>query len=202
MSRLTVLKRIAPLMLLLTLPLAANAADEGDFNYNYVEGGFVNIDSGAGNQPAGVGNLSGLGVDGSYEVAPNWRLVAGFNTISCCDFRLTNFNIGVGYHRMLVQKLGLFVNAGFVSSNGKYTPSGFSASNNDTGVELSGGVRFIPVEKVEVDGFVSITSGNDFVDSTPSPGVLGMYNFAPQWSVFASYTANADLFYTGVRYEF
>jgi hypothetical protein len=202
MSRKTTMKLISIFALLLALPLFANAADDNDFNYNYIEGGFVSIDGGSGNPNAGIGNLSGLGVDGSYEVAPDWRLVAGFNTASCCDYRLNNFSAGVGYHQMLVQKLGLFVNAEFVTSNGKYTPAGFSASNSDTGFGLVGGVRFIPVEKVEVDGFVSITGGNDFVDSAPSPGVFGMYNFADRWSVFASYTANTDLFYTGVRYDF
>lgn len=207
MSRITTLKLISIPILLLALPLIANAADDNppadtDFNYNYIEGGFINIDSGSGNPSPGIGNLSGLGADGSYEIAPRFRLVAGFDTTSCCDYRLTNFNLGVGYHQMLLQKLGLFVNAELVNSNGKYTPNGFSASNSDSGLELVGGVRFIPVDKVEVDGFVSVTGGNDFVDSSPSPGVFGMYNFAPQWNVFASYTANADLFYTGVRYDF
>lgn len=199
------MKLIALSMLL--LPLMANAADSNttensDFNYNYIEGGFVNIDSGTGNPSGGIGNLSGLGVDGSYEIAPRLRLVAGFNTASCCDYRLNNFSVGVGYHQMLLQRLGLFVNAELVNSNAKYTPNGFSASNSDTGFELVGGVRFIPVEKVEVEGFVSVTGGNDFVDSLPAPGVLGMYNFADHWNVFASYTANTDLFYTGVRYDF
>jgi Outer membrane protein beta-barrel domain len=199
----TIIRLIAlPVLLLPLMANAANTANDGDFNYNYIEGGFVNIDSGAGNPTAGIGNLSGLGVDGSYEVAPKFRLMAGFNTASCCDYRLNNFSIGVGYHQMLLQRLGLFVNAELVNSNGKYTPNGFSASNSDTGFALVGGVRFTPVEKVEVDGFVSVTGGNDFVDSSPSPGVFGMYNFADHWNVFASYTANADLFYTGLRYDF
>ena len=206
MLRNTIMKLLC-LPMLLALPLLASAADDNtgvinDFNYNYIEGGFVNIDSGAGNPNAGIGNLSGLGADGSYEIAPHFRLVAGFNTASCCDYRLNNFSLGIGYHQMLVQKLGLFVNAQIVNSDGKYSPPGFSASSSDTGFGLVGGVRFIPVEKVEVDGFVSVTGGNDFVDSSPSPGVMGMYNFADHWNVFASYTATADLFYTGVRYEF
>lgn len=202
MSRLNTIKIVSLCALLGFAPLAAHAAGDADFNYNYVEGGLLNVGSGSGSQPGGVGNLSGPGVDGSYEVAPHWRVVAGVNTTSCCNYTFTNFNLGVGYHQMLLERLGLFVNAQFVSSHGKYSPAGFSASNSDTGFGLVGGVRFTPVEKVEVDGFVSITGGNDFVDSSPSPGVMGLYNFAPQWSVFASYTANNDLFYTGVRYEF
>jgi hypothetical protein len=203
MSRLTAVKRLSVSVLLFGLPLMVHAQNAiADFNYNYLEGGFVSIDSGTGNPSGSIGNLSGLGIDGSYEVAPNFRLVAGFNTTSCCDYRLNNFSVGVGYHQMLLQQLGLFVTAQLVNSDGKYTPAGFSASSSDTGFGLVGGVRFTPVEKVEVDGFVSVTGGNDFVDSSPSPGVLGMYNFADHWNVFASYTANQDLFYTGVRYDF
>ncbi|HET7931541.1 MAG TPA: outer membrane beta-barrel protein [Rhodanobacteraceae bacterium] len=202
MTRITVSKLLSACLLSVALPLAAQAADNPDFNYNYVQGGFVNIGSGSNNLSSGFGNLSGVGADGSYEIAPHWHVLAGFETADCCDFRLTHFKIGAGYNQMLMQQLGLFVNAGLVSSHGKYTPAGFSGSDSDTGLELSGGVRFTPVEKVEVDGFVTIVSGDDFLDSSPSPGVLGLYHFAPQWSVFASYTANVDRFYAGVRYAF
>lgn len=203
MSRLT-MKLIPVAALLLALPLFANAADNApqDFNYNYVQGGFVNIDSSTNNPAGGIGNMSGLGADGSFEIAPQFNLVAGLNTVSCCSYRLTNINFGVGYHQMLLQKLGLFIDAQLVYTSARYSPAGFSNTNSDTGLGLVGGVRFIPVDKVEVDGFLSITSGNDYIDSSPSPGVLGMYNFADHWNVFASYTANTDVFYTGVRYEF
>ena len=129
-------------------------------------------------------------------------MIAGFNTVSCCSYHLNNFNVGIGYHQMLMQQLGFFVDAQLVHSSTKYSPAGFSSSNSDTGLGVMGGVRFIPVDKVEVDGFVSVTAGNKYVDSSPAPGVRGLYNFAPHWSVFASYTANTDVFYTGVRYDF
>lgn len=206
MAKMQMMKRFSVLLLLALPPVFANAANQNPnnnvFNYNYVEGGFVSIGSGTGNPYAGIGSLSGLGADASYQIAPYFHVIAGFNTVSCCSYHLNNFNVGIGYHQMLMQQLGLFVDAQLVHTSTRYSPTGFSSSSSDTGLGLVGGVRFIPVDKVEVDGFVSITAGNNYVDSSPAPGVRGLYNFAPQWNVFASYTANTDVFFTGLRYDF
>src|SRR5574337_1101315 len=100
MSRHMWSKFLSLLILCAALPIAAYAAD-GNFNYNYANGGYVS------ESPSGGSSLNGLGVDGSYTFTPNWHAFAGYSHLTCCSISPNNFNVGAGYHMDLTNQLGL-----------------------------------------------------------------------------------------------
>ena len=178
------------LILCAALPMAAQATD-GNFNYNYINGGYVS------ESPSGGSSLNGLGVDGSYTFAPNWHAFAGYSHLTCCGISTNNFNVGAGYHMDLTNQLGLFVEGEFLRVN--------ATGNSNNGWGVDGGVRFAINSQFEVDGVVSHTNVNTNPSTTENTiGVRGLFNINQQWSVFASYANNSDFntFQAGVRFYY
>nr|MDQ3038205.1 hypothetical protein [Pseudomonadota bacterium] len=93
MTRFPALIKCAALALAAALPFAANAAD--GISYNYVQGGYTQINSDA--------NAKGWAIDGSTAVAPNFHVFGGYNASKTNNsgfgrVNLDQWKLGVGYN--------------------------------------------------------------------------------------------------------
>src|SRR5690348_16590304 len=82
LRRKIMLKRILSLAILCAAAPLAAWADQpaaSPFGYTYAEGGYLSE-----NPSGGGSDLTGVFVDGSYELQPHWRLTGDFSNASCC----------------------------------------------------------------------------------------------------------------------
>ena len=130
-------------VLLVTLAFAGAQASD-DISYNYVQIGYIDaeIDSG----PSG----DGFGFDGSFELAENYHLFAGYGDLtfseSGIDVDLTSWTVGAGYDRNLTDARSLYFRVGYVDAEVD-TPFG---SASDDGFSAGLGIRGMVVERLEL----------------------------------------------------
>lgn len=176
------------LSLLMLAPLAAHAADP--FKYTYVEGGYASI-----NPSGGGSSLTGFAVDGSYALNPDWHGLAGYEHVSCCGVSENVLNVGVGWNTALADKLDLYINGEFLSTD-------VTGPGTHTGWAGEGGLRAALAERFELDGFANHSDVNSQTENTL--GIRALYGIDMYWHLFASYSNNSDVdtFMVGVRYVF
>lgn len=194
------LKRIfLALVLLCAMPLAAQA-DPQPFKYTYVEGGFTSVNPSTSAPPSinpagSSSSRTGLEVDGSYALNPDWHAIASVTHVSCCGVSQNDFTAGVGWNTSLADNLDLYINGEVISSD-------VTGAGTHTGWGAEGGLRAALAEHFELDGFVNHSDINSNTENTI--GVRGLYGIDMFWHLFASYTNNSDedVFMVGVRYVF
>ena len=122
-------------MLLLSLVCVPFGAAADDFDYTYIEGGYVSTEIDVG--PFDVDG-DGLGVRGAYAFDDQWYGFAGIADQEF-DFDIdgTQFNAGVGWHNALSDTVDLLAEASWVSVE---LDSGV-ASADEEGFGLGLGVR-------------------------------------------------------------
>jgi hypothetical protein len=74
------------------MPLAAQADQPDRFNYDYAEGAYLSE-----NPSRGGSDLTGVLVDGSYELQPHWRISGLFSNASCCGITDNRYAASAGY---------------------------------------------------------------------------------------------------------
>lgn len=165
------------------MPLLA-AAD--NFDYTYAEGAFTSLSSSGNNSSA-----SGVTVDGSFAIDPNWHVLGGVEHVSGDN----QLDVGAGYNTALADNVDLFIEGEFLSTDVRQPAT-------DTGWGAIGGLRFQLAPKFELDGLVSHTDVSSRTENTI--GVRGLLDIDKNWKLFASYANNTDFdtFMIGVRYDF
>ena len=172
------------------LPLAAEAAPPDHFGYTYAEGGYLSE-----NPSGGGSDLTGMLVDGSYELQPNWRISGLLSNASCCGNSDNRYAAAAGYYTGITDKLDFIADLSFLGQH-------LTSTGNHNGWGIDGGVRAILAPKFELDGLVqhSQVSG----DNENTLTVKGLYSLTDQWRLYAGYSNNSDEddFQIGVRYVF
>lgn len=178
---------LAALVLLSVLPLAVRA---DDLSYSYVEGAYTSA-----SPQHGGSSLNGPAIDGSYAIAPNWHVFAGYQHVSCCSVSDNDLGAGVGWNTDLAQNVSLFVNGEFLSDN-------TSGNGSNTGWGATGGIRALLAPRFELDGFVTHSDVSSNTENTV--GVKGLFSLDRYWWLYASYSNNSDFntYRIGVRYVF
>lgn len=187
------LKRILSLAILCTAAPLAAWADQpaaSHFGYTYAEGGYLSE-----NPSGGGSDLTGVFVDGSYELQPHWRIIGDFSNASCCGITDNRYGAGAGYYTAVTSQLDFFADLSFLGQH--LTNNG---SHNGWGID--GGLRFMPVDKLELDGMVQHSDVNSTTENTL--GVKALYSLTNEWRIFAGYSNNSDEddFQIGIRYVF
>lgn len=188
------MKRILVASLLLAAaPLAAHA---DDFDYTYAEGEIISM-----NPSHSSGSPSGPGVDGSYAVAPNAHVFAGYSHVSCCSISQNIFDIGAGWNTHLADQVDLFVDGEFLSVNTSGNSSN-GGNGTNTGWGATGGLRWWLVDRLEFDGYVNHTDISSNTENTLGARIL--WTFDLHWRVFAGASNNSDqnTYMIGARYDF
>lgn len=168
-------------------PFAGHAAD---FDYNYLEGAYLS------ENPSGASSdLTGVRVDGSDRLQPDWRLTGFFSTASCCGVTDDRYGAAIGYFTGINEKLDFIADASFLGQH-------LTGTGNHNGWGIDAGVRAQLAPEFELDGMVQHSDVDSDTENTLS--VTGLYRLSRQWRLWASYSNNSDEddFLIGIRYDF
>ena len=147
----------------LTLPALADQP-----SYNFIQGGYQEIELDIGGGPDGDGD--GFGVGGSVEFADNWFGFVSYSDIGF-DFSidLTQIQVGVGWNTPISDNTSFFATAGYAQV--EVDIPGFG-SEDESGFALSVGLRSNVSDLIELFGSISYVDLGDG-DSTGIGG--GIY---------------------------
>lgn len=173
-------------ILTITAMLVTSAAALAETpSYNYIEGSyqFVDLDIDFGSNVDG----DGFGVGGSYELAENWHIFAGYSMIGF-DFGidLNELSVGAGYHADISDTTSFYANLAYVSAEIDVDTLG---SVDENGYGLMVGLRGMVTDRLELDGNLSYVDLGDGADGT-ALGVSALYAFGDSFS--AGITAGFD----------
>lgn len=180
-------------LLAAALGLGASAAHAA-FSYNYVEGGFGEEDEGNGFFVGASKNLDrNLFVLGSvYYVDPD---------INIPGYDATGYYLegGLGYAMPLTPQADFFVNAQLLYAN-----ADIPGDDDDIGGIARAGLRYMPVDKVELEGSVAMSSNDLLIDDGFGASASARYYFDPRLSAALGYSTDTELdgVFLNVRYNF
>lgn len=187
-------KTILAIALLIGSTGSAMAADVSSAsNYTFLEGGYVNVD------PDFAGGADGAYIRGSYQFGESGVYVAGRASrveVDGTDYDLNQYDVGVGYHRPLAERVDGFVEAAGVRLEGD---GGFDAD----GYRATAGVKVDVTDAVEGVVQANYYNGDDFIAETTA--TLGVkYSFTPNWAATAGaeFAEGGNTYNLGVRYSF
>lgn len=180
---------------LLALALGASAtASAADFSYNYIEGGYAEVDNG-----------DGLFVDGSHDIAPHIALAGGVFLGSVDpSVDVTELEFGAVYHQPLKSNLGF--NAGLkllrVSVDLPSWAKGWGAKDSDTGLVANAGLRFRVQPKIDLEGNLKLVS-NDMIDDGLGADLGARFYVDPRLSLSAGLAVDTEFdgIVLGARYD-
>jgi len=170
-SRLT----LATLALLVAAPFAASAAD--GISYTYVEGGYVRTDT-------DFGDADGVGVNGSFAIAPNFHLFGGYDRQTTDDVfigstrfegvDIDHWRAGIGYNHEVSPAADLVTRIA-------YEKSSVEGESLD-GYSVEAGVRGAFTPNLEGYAFAGYEDGDEF-DGDFYGRVGADVKFNPTWSL-------------------
>ena len=151
------------MMLLASLPALAQAP-----SYTFVEAGWLQAD------PDGGSSEDGWFAGGSFGLN-RLHFFAEYGDLSDAEV----WEAGGGWHGLFGERLDLVAQASFVDLD------------SDDGYKLTGGVRWMLLEKLEVNGFMNyLDTGSD---NDTSIEVNGIWNLGQRFGVGAGYEAGDQL---------
>lgn len=171
------MKKIAGMIALLVLPqlaFSAQPVNQSSFNYNYVEGGYYDLEE-----------EEGLGARASLVVAPNVYIAGELALLDNIDV----FKIGAGYYKAIKNNVDLFGQLMFVDFDydDGFNIRGGARAQLDPKFELGGGLTYYNLEDSEVGFFVN-----------------GLYDVAVNVDLLLEIESvdDQDLLLLGARYHF
>lgn len=175
--------RLTPLAGLLAL--MTGAAHAGGFAYDHVDAGYAEID-----------RADALYVRGSVGLDKHLYVLGGLTLIDKPNDNGFYLQGGLGYRLPLAPKADLYFNGQLL-----YADIG---SADDIGVILRSGLRFSPVDKLELEGALAFSSNDLLIDDGIGLEVQARYLFTPQLA--GSLGLHSDTEFDGVslgiRYHF
>lgn len=186
------MKQLSAALLCVALPCVA-LADEP--RYTYVQGGYQYLD---------IDDLDidgdGWFVGGSFGITERLHLLADYSDLGLdFGFDVSTLRLGIGGHLPLDQGVHLVGEAGYVRAKVDHRFGDFT----DDGLFVSGGVRWMATDRVELNALLNYVdlddSGND---TSVSGGIL--YNLTPELALGANVTLGDDStgYTVGLRYYF
>jgi hypothetical protein len=159
-----------------------------DFDYNYLELRFVDVDN----------NGDGLRFGGSFDFGNNWLLVGGVTSLDYNNnVDATSYEIGAGYVWHYTSDWDMVATLRYINVEIDNPGQGF----DDDGLAFSGGVRGWLVPKFELRGSVNhVTAG----DSDTYLELAGDYHFTPRFAAGLSleFAGDNDIWTIGGRWFF
>ncbi len=167
------------------LALCTGAANASSFSYDHVEGGFGEIDE-----------ADALFVRGSAALDKNLYFLGGVFIIDEKNTDGFYLQGGLGYHLPLSKQADLYFNGQLLYAD--------IESEDDIGFILRAGLRFMPVDKVELEGVLAASSNDLLIDDGLGIDVYGRYHFNPQLSAALGLHSDTELdgLSLSVRYNF
>jgi Ax21 family sulfation-dependent quorum factor len=207
-------------VLAIALAAAPFAASAGGVSYNYIEGGYAQLNQELPDVDLGGGMVAhiddieagGFYVSGSVALGESFHLFGGYRagnddvTVTVpgfgsgsSDIDLNQFNAGVGYHYGLSDRADLVTELSYVRTD--VDAEGESMSADDARIAV--GVRGLLADSFE--GWVkgNYTDG-DAYDGEFSATVGGQFKFNPTWGITgeAEFGDSTSQYTIGVRASF
>jgi len=170
------------------IALVAGAASAAPFSYDYVEGGFGEVDSG-----------DSIFVGASKSLDKNLYVLGNVYAVDF-DHGVNGAYLegGLGYHVPLSAQADFFANAQLLYSRFDM-PHG---KDDDFGGIARAGVRLAPVAKLELEGSVALSSNKFLVNDGLGFSASARYHIDPRLSAAIGYSSNTELdgAFINVRY--
>jgi hypothetical protein len=181
---------IAGLVLALTLPITAGAAD---LSWDFVDVRYVGYE-----EPGADGD--GFGIAGSFSVNDEWYALGGYEDLTVdvfgFDAGFTLWRLGMGYHAALNGSVQGFTEVTYETM--EVSILGFSADENGYGVRL--GLRGMATDSLE------LTGGLRYVDAGASDTLVSLgavLNVSDTIALTANYEDGDSSFWgVGARFSF
>ncbi len=187
--------QILTILSIATLSGMVGIANASDFNYNYVEGTYQDIDA------DGIDGET-YQIAGSYELTPSVNILAEYKdgqldtAFRGRDVEFDQSAIGVGFHTGVTNRTDFTANIKVVDLNS-------DMAGDDTGYGVGVGVRHMVTNKVEVGTKIDYVDVNDVGDTTLN--VNSRFHLNDKLSFGASYSTSEesnDTVSGGVRFSF
>lgn len=148
------------------LAVTAGPVAAEEFSYSFVSAGYSTVDvDGA--------DGDGLGVTGSYAIADNWHIVAGYQGLGYdFDVDFSTLSAGIGYNTPVTDAIDIVAQVSYLYASVD-TPLG---DDNESGYGLGVGVRAHASEAVELNGSINYADIGDGSGET-SLGAGFLFNF-------------------------
>jgi len=154
------------------LLLVAATPAVADISYNYIDLGVQRIEL---DVPGADVDGDGFAIGGSFEIADDWFVQAGFGTADFdfgVDFDQTV--LGLGYKSSISQTNDVFATVSYVRAElGPFDNDGFG---------ISVGVRAMLTENFELNGSIGYVDLDESGDGT-SVAAGGLYNFSETFAL-------------------
>jgi hypothetical protein len=140
-------------ILAIAILTASSGVISKEISYDYIEGTYASItDSSVGEDIDG----DGLGVGGSFSVAPAIALTAEFSATSYDTYRgidvdTTGFSFGVTAHGSISPGADIYGNFSVLRANTEATDGFNTIEDDDTGNQITVGLRFSASDVVELE---------------------------------------------------
>jgi len=161
------------------------------FNYNYIDAGLR-----IGSVLSDV-DVTGVGAEGSYLIAPNIRLKVGADWLDADDFDTSAQNVAVqaGYFTTIAPNVDAVVDAGLLYLN-------VDDFDDDTGLKIDGIVRVRVSPELEINA--GLTYVDIFDDSDIGVHLAGAFKVQPNLALLVRYdeTGETELWSFGVRLNY
>ena len=179
------------LMMVSTLALTglmASTAHANNFNYNYAQLGYSFFNDFEIDQ--------GVTFSGSYDVTYNVNILGSYfistssDSDRADDIDLDNYTLGVGYHTDISDKTDVLGEIGLFNTNVDAKIGNVTVNTDNSGYNLSAGVRHKLQEKIEVNARADHRNSDNVTDTSFTFG--GRYYFKPNISAGLDFNTGAD----------
>jgi hypothetical protein len=171
-----------PYLLAAVLSFGASTAHAA-FSYDFVEGGFGEVDEG----DAIFLNAS-KSIDNNLFVLGSAYMIDSGIDIPGYDGEGFYLEGGLGYAMPLAPNADFFANAQVL-----YASFDFPGEDDDIGGIARAGLRYVPVDKVELQGSVAMSSNDFLIDDGFGLDASARYHFDPRLSVAVGYSRDTEL---------
>lgn len=182
---------IAAMAVMISTAGVATANPTGP-SYNYVDIGYLDLDLDGG------GSIDGYGLTGSFAVAEQFHIFAGYARFSEGILTLDTTTLGGGWNMPLNQTTDFVARLGLVRVGASATGFG---SASDNGWSVQGGIRSMVAPQFELNAFVTHT---DVDGSDTAFSVGGVWHFTNNFGVSGglSFSDGDTVKGLGVRFSF
>lgn len=172
------------------LALSAGIASAETFSYDYLEGGYGEVDEG-----------DSLFIGGSKSLDKNLYVLGSAYALDF-DGDVNGMYVegGLGYHVPMTPQADFFVTGQLLYANLNHV----RGDDDDLGGIARAGLRFMPVDKLELEGSLALSSNDFLVDDGFGVSASARYYIDPRFSAAIGYSADTELdgFFLNARYSF
>lgn len=180
-------------LLAAALALAAASTQALAFSYDNLEGGYGEID-----------DADSLFLKGSKSLDKNLFVLGGAYLVDENNFDGFYLEGGLGYHLPLSKQADLVMSAQLLYGDFDYEVRTAKGNEDDLGAILRAGVRFTPVDKVELEGNLAVSSNDTLIDDGIGLDAYARYAFTNEFSGALGLHSDTELdgISLSVRYNF